>query len=231
VSNAVRKAVEGVLLESERKELHQRVARPLLEHANSSDETRLLAGVHMLHAGEERVAARLFSQVKRGHTLGIAHIGTIRAPLLEVALEVLHKCGRTDEQCLGLLVPLALSGYFDNYALQVRHLPRAMAALSRLCGVTLATKLERFASPKLALYLGFGVALLRHLCTPREKRVTDFPHLVRDLLVLGATGTAAALCAMEIDQARGILATLAVVGRFGEGTVPARSATADCSRS
>lgn len=220
VSSALRKAVEGALSQGERKELHLRVARSLLARAASGDETCLLAGVHMLHAGEEREAARLFSQLKGGHTLGVANIGTTRAPLLESALEALRRRGRTDEECLGLLVPLVLAGYFGDYTLQVRHLPRAMAALSRLCGVSLALKLERFVGKKLALYLGLGFALLRHVCTPRERRVTDFRNLLRDLLALGAAGTAAALCAMEGDEARRILAGFAVFGNFRKGTAP-----------
>jgi tetratricopeptide (TPR) repeat protein len=44
--------------------------------------------------------------------------------------------------------------------------------------------------------------------------------LMRDLLSLGSTGTAAALSAMEADQAREILAQLAVIGRFRKGTAP-----------
>jgi tetratricopeptide (TPR) repeat protein len=220
VSNALRKAVETALADSERKELHLRVAQSLLERASSGDETCLLAGVHMLHAGDEGAAAHLFAQLKGGHTLGVANIGSTRAPLLEAALETLRKRGRTDEQCLGLLVPLVLTGYFGDYTLQVRHLPRALSALARLCGVTLALRLERFVGPKLALYLGFGLAFLRHLCTPRKRRATDFPHLIRDLLTLGAAGTAAALCAMEPEQAREILARLVVMGRFRKGTAP-----------
>jgi hypothetical protein len=220
VSSGLRKAVESALQESERKALHLRVARSLLERARRGDETCLLAGVHMLHAGEEAEAARLFSLLKDGHTLGVANIGTTRAPLLEAALEALRKRGRSDEQCLGLLVPLVLAGYFGDYTLQVRHLPRAMAALSRLCGVSLALKLEPFVGPRLSLYLGLGFALLRHLCTPRAQRVTDFRHLLRDMLALGAAGTAAALCAMEADEARKILASFAVFGRFRKTTAP-----------
>jgi tetratricopeptide (TPR) repeat protein len=231
VSIALRKVVESSLSKSVRKELHLRVARALLERsgqlaadgsarAQSNDESTLLAGVHMLHGGDEVEATRLFAGLQGGHTLGVGEIGSTRTPLLEAALEALRKQGRSDEQCLGLLVPLVLSGYFGDYALQVRHLPAALAALSKLCGITLAARLRPFVGAKLSLYLGMSWALLRHLCTPRSRRATSFVGLLRDLLTLAAASTAAALCALEGDKAREILAHLEPFSAFREASAP-----------
>jgi tetratricopeptide (TPR) repeat protein len=220
-SGAVRKAVERSLSETVRRELHLRVGRALLARGDQDAESALLAGVHLLHGGDEAQAARLFGQMMKGrHTLGVAQIGTARVPLLEVALDALRKRGRTDEQCVGLLVPLVLSGYFDDYALQVRYLPRALAALSRRCGVALAAQLKRFVGPELALYVGLSWALLRHVCTPRSQRPASFAHLIRDLLSLGSTSTAAALCALEGAKARQIMSQLEPLSAFREATAP-----------
>jgi hypothetical protein len=220
VSNALRRELERALAGDERKQLHLRVARSLLERSSGGDELALLAGVHFLHAGEEDEATQLFGQLRGGHVLGVANIGTTRAKLLETALEALRKRGWSDVRCLGILVPLVLSGYFGDYALQLRHLPRTLAALTEVCGVSLAAKLERFVGRKLALYLGLSWALLRHLCTPRARRPAPFVHLIRDLLTLGAASTAAALCAVDAQQARQIVATLKPFGAFREATAP-----------
>ncbi len=215
-SGALRAAIAGSLSDEARRDLHRKAARALLAAKDVHSELRMHAGVHLLKAGEELEAAELLSQRSDGDWLA----GKTPVPLLEAVLEILRRQGRSDEQCLNVLVPLVRGGFFGDMHAQRRHLEHTLRALGDVCGVSTAARLTPRFGAKLALLFGVLWAVLRHAFTPKKYRFGSFKDTLGALLSILSASTAAAASAFESKDAFRIAHMFEPLRAFGPDSAP-----------
>jgi tetratricopeptide (TPR) repeat protein len=216
LSTALRAALQTSLEETARRDLHRRAARAILAEKQLDGSLRMQAGMHLLKAGEESEAVELLTARGDGDFLK----GNTPIPLLEAVLDVLRRQGRTDEQCLGVLVPLVRGGFFGDLHAQRRHLDRTLTALANVCGVTTMNELLPRLGPKLALAAGIAAGLYRHARTPKHMRYGAFPETMGALLSILSASTAAYACAFESKQAFDIVQRFEALRAFGPDSAP-----------
>lgn len=219
LSTSLRDALAATLDPAQRRSLHLASARAILADQGGDGGLRMQAGMHLLEAGAESEAVSLLTARGDGDFLS----GTTPIPLLERVLDVLRRQGRSDEQCLGVLVPLVRGGYFGDLNAQRRHLDRTLKALANVCGVTLMAKLSPRLGPKLALVLGLLVAVFRHAFTPKEMRYGTFPETMGALLSILSASTAAFASAYESHKAFEIARMFEPLRAFGPDSAPSLS--------
>jgi len=176
--------------------LHVRLARALLALPERSATAELAAGMHLMQGGCEEEGAELVMVVARDDRLE-QETAAKWVPPLEAALGVLRKQGRSDEQCLALLVPLVRAGFYGELAVQHRHLARTIAALSKVTGMTLANKARRFLGGKLALFVGLLYAVARRALTSRRWRGPKVKVAIGEFVLTVRTAASAAQSALD----------------------------------
>jgi tetratricopeptide (TPR) repeat protein len=216
LDSSLREALQTTLDDARRRELHRRAARALLAEPARDGSLRMQAGMHLLKAGDEVEAVDLLTARGDGDFLS----GTTPIPLLEAVLEVLRRQGRSDEQCLGVLVPLVRGGFFGDMRAQRRHLSQTLQALARVSGVTTMTWLAPRLGAKLALIVGVVVGLIRHVRVPKKMRYGTYPETVAALLSILSASAAACVCAFEPDHAFEIVRTFEPLRAFGPDSAP-----------
>jgi tetratricopeptide (TPR) repeat protein len=216
LSVALREALAQTLADAERRDLHLRGARAILAEPQLDGSLRMQAGVHLLKAGEEREAVELLTARGDGDFLS----GSTPIPLLETVLEVLRRQGRSDEQCLGVLVPLTRGGFFGDLNAQRRHIDRTLVALANVCGVTTMRRLSPRIGAKLGFIFGLVGALIRHARTPKNMRYGTFPETVAALLSILSATTAAFACSFESKQGFDIVRMFEPLRGFGPDSAP-----------
>ncbi|HEX6239800.1 MAG TPA: hypothetical protein VFZ61_02855, partial [Polyangiales bacterium] len=228
LSGSLGKALAATLPASRQRELHLASARALMPEADADGSIRMHAGMHLLRAHEEQAAAALLTA--RGDSDFLS--GNTPFPLLEAVLDVLRKQGRSDAQCLGVLVPLVRGGFFGDLNAQRRHLDATLKALADVCGVTLMARLRPWLGAKLALIVGVVVALVRNARTPANERYGSYPETLGALLSILSASTAAFASAYEASRAYEIARRFEPLRAFGPDSAPSLSlefclATAD----
>ncbi len=179
-----------------KRELHVRLAALSAGDLHAEVE----AGFHLMRAGEaeELRGARRVATAVANHPYEASAERSF-VPALESALEVLGRHGCDDHDCVQLLVPLSIAGFYTSYPLQRRYLERAMHALAARTGITVALRLRRWLGARLALWVGLLVA------SCKGWRRTDGRSLRRDLeayLGVLASGVAAAANSNDSAEAR-----------------------------
>jgi hypothetical protein len=209
-------AVSRSLSDTERSGLHLRCARAILAEQDIDGTMRMQAGVHLLKAGEEDEAVTLLTARGDGDFLS----GQTPIPLLESVLAVLRRQGRSDEQCLGVLVPLVRGGFFGDLDAQRRHIDCTLNALANVCGVTSMKRLTPIFGKKLAFIFGLLGAVLRHAFTPKDRRYGTFPETVAALLSILSASTAAFTCCFEFERSFEIVRMFEPLRGFGPDSAP-----------
>jgi hypothetical protein len=216
LNTSLHDALRATLADDNRRDMHRRAARAILPEAKRDGSLRMQAGMHLLKAGEETQAVDLLTARGDGDFLS----GTTPVPLLEAVLDVLRRQGRSDEQCLGVLVPLVRGGFFGDLHAQRRHLDRTLRALANVCGVTTMTKLSPLLGPKVSLITGMALALVRHARTPKNMRYGTYPETVSALLSILSASTAACTCAFEAKKSFEIVRMFEPLRAFGPDSAP-----------
>jgi hypothetical protein len=176
--------------------MHQRAGDAILASTNPSVEMQLRAGHHLVRGGSESKGAEILARV--GIELAYKAETTAKAvPALEAALAIFERSGRTDRQCVGLLAPICVAGYYGDPSLYSRYLDRTFEVLLYISGTRLAAKLGRFLGRPLALAVGLGFAFVRHFTSPRAERIRHFRDVVQGLFGIAAAGSAAASTAYD----------------------------------
>ena len=177
---------------------HLALARTLAQRSDGSLEARLDVAGHLLRAGEDEAyeGALLMAQTGDEHRFEAAMMQAA-LPLFERALAVLEARGLPDAECVGLLVPLSLSGFYGRLEAQRRYLDRTLSALSTICGMASATRLRPVLGPTLALYVGMIAALIAHLFASRKVNRRSFAQHLEALVSI--TGPAVAAAASACD--------------------------------
>jgi tRNA A-37 threonylcarbamoyl transferase component Bud32/tetratricopeptide (TPR) repeat protein len=170
---------------------------------------RLATARHLLNAGgdAEFQGACLLAGTADEHKFDMA---TSRPTLglLEQALQVLEAHGISDQESLGLLVPLSLAGFYGELELQRTYLERTMRALSSICGVTLAVSLRRWLGGRLALVLGILGGLIAFVCSRRTLNRRTFLQHFEAFGGLPGSASAAAACVWDVPESYRIAAWL-----------------------
>jgi tetratricopeptide (TPR) repeat protein len=200
-SETLRGALCGSLPEAETRALHLSLAKAFAQGDQDLLENRLATAGHLLSAGgdEEFEGACLLAGTADEHRFALA---TSRSTLslLEHALKVLEARGVSDQESLGVLVPLTLAGFYGELEKQRRYLERTMHALYTICGVSLALSLRRWVGPRLALLLGILGGLVafsfRRLTINRKTFLQHFESCGG----LPGSASAAAACVWDVPE-------------------------------
>ncbi|HEX6240045.1 MAG TPA: hypothetical protein VFZ61_04100, partial [Polyangiales bacterium] len=124
------------------------------------------------------------------------------AEFLEQALAVALRRGRSKEQCLSILLPIALSGFHGGMASHVRQIDRAIAWLADVCGLTLGKRLRRYVGGIPALLIGMAYGALRRLRTPARDRLGSIGFMVSYFVALVCDAVAMATLVNDGNAAR-----------------------------
>jgi len=202
-SAALRVAVVAALSQVDERTMRRSLADVLLTAPSPTINQIYVAGQHLIRAGAEHElrGAQAIADAVRGITFEVA-ISVQATPYLESALEVLGRHGRSEVECLDLLIPLSVSGFYGHLSAQHRYLDRAMSALSRAAGLHLTRRLSRWLGARLALILGILYAVVRGLLWPRANGGRSTPRNIESLLGVAAAGTAAAAITFDSIEAR-----------------------------
>ena len=171
LGEALRAALEPALT----RELHRALATALRGRILDSLEKRLALARHLMLAGgaEQTEGARLVAQAGDAHRYESARMAR-QLPLFERALGILTEEGLDDYECIGVLLPLSLAGFYGDLALQRAYLDRTLRALSRACGLDTVTRLSRWLGPKLGLIAGLAWGYAGHRFRKRELNTRSF---------------------------------------------------------
>lgn len=189
-------AIAGSLSAHAKQTAHLRLARAILARSERDVASELHAAVHLMNGGAEQEGADLVLRAIESEQSELEMAATWVAPL-EAALAVHRKQGRSDEQCLKLLVLLVRAGYYGELAAQHRHLERTIAALSRVTGMTLASRLRRVLGGKLALLIGYLYAVARRALTPARWRGPKVKDALAEFVLTVRTAAAALSSALD----------------------------------
>jgi hypothetical protein len=197
-SESLRSALASSRGNDEKRAAHLALASAIGADAHSI-EARVASAQHLLAAdGEHALAgASLLASIEDRYKLDLA-CSRPTLPLLESALSVLDAHGVPEEECLGVLIPLSLAGFYGQLDVQYRYLPRVMNALSLLLGVTLAQRLRRYLGAGLALIVGMCVGYLRFLCTRRSLNRRNFLEHFANFGAIPSSASAASACAWDV---------------------------------
>lgn len=168
-NESIRHALASSLPVEQARALHLSLARQLDKREGHVLENRLAVVRHLLAAGgaEALEGACLLARTDDEHQI---ELGTTLSagPVLVQALDVTQMHGFPDEECVGLLVPLCLSGFHGEFEIQRRYFDRTMRVLSSICGFGFVKKLSSWFGFRFALFCGVALAFARH----RFRRLT-----------------------------------------------------------
>lgn len=200
-SESLRSALRGSALAERVHALHVALAQALGADDDGSLERRLAIAGHLLRAGgeEAREGAYLLANTGDDYHFELAMMKSA-LPLLERALSVLQVHGLPDEECIGVLVPLSVAGFYGSMEVQRRYLDRTLHALSSICGLLLARRLRRWVGPRLSLYLGLTFAFWVQMFTRRRLNRRSFVANLEALLSIMGPATAAAASVFDAPE-------------------------------
>jgi hypothetical protein len=209
----VRDVLVARMPDARRRALHLRSAEQELEQADESEQVsaRIEAGWHLLQAGEESRGADLLAEVAYD-TVGVRFAFEdlqVAAPALEAALGVYSRQNRALYQRMPLLAALATAGYYEDRKWAERYGEQAIAAVSEMAGLTLASRLRPWLGNTPALLLGMSAAFVRFTLTPRRLRRYRFVDVIVQLIAVITTLTGVASMALDVTRAQRVASTLA----------------------
>lgn len=187
---SLRGALRAALPEEALRGAHRALARAFRELDQDVFEYRMATAYHLLEAGGEEAfeGACLLAETNDDHRIALAS-SLPSLHLLERALVLLAQRGHSDADCIGLLVPLSVAGFYGEIQFQDRYLDRTMHALSWLCGVRLAQRARRFVGAKLGLVVGMMTGAILY---PLRAHKLNRRSFMQALEVFGAVPAAAA---------------------------------------
>lgn len=200
----------------ERARLHLAIAD--VHRGSGADlDSQMIAAAHLFDAEREDEAADLVLRLCNDDQFPV-DLSSRHVDVLERALRVQRARGLPETFCAGPLSRLAIAGFYGDVGPQTPYVQPALAALSELCGITLARRLSPYVGRKLAIYIGFGVALVRSLAVRRLHPLRmRFRLAMRSLLGTAVAAIGAAACAFDAEQARKVLEFLEPLAPFPIG--------------
>jgi hypothetical protein len=200
-SEALRAVLLQQLLPDAAQRGHRALARALFIDDSGSLGSSLAIARHLLLAGApyETEGARLVAKVGAENRYEAAVMAR-GLPIFERALTVLKAEGLSDAECVGVLVPLSLAGFYGDLALQRRYLDRTLIALSEVCGFSLAKRLRPYLGARIALLLGLLIAWLTHRRSDWKLNRRPFLENIAAFSGILAPATAAFACTYDVAE-------------------------------
>lgn len=208
-SEALRSALLGTLTPEQVRAGHGALARALTLHGPNALDSMLARAEHLLQAdeAEQLEGAYLLARAAERHKFELG-MKFSALPLLASALNILERRGHSDEECIGLLVPLCMAGFYGDISALRRYLDRALGALASICGLTLARRLRPWLGSKVALTLGLLGAFVLHVFRRRGPMRHSFVEYLETLTAVTGPATAAAACSFDAQEAWRVVAWL-----------------------
>jgi Protein kinase domain/AAA ATPase domain len=206
--NALRALVTQAADGEHLRALHLRAAQVLCAIPGASVDVRRRASHHLLAGqasdqGLQALRALAPELARAPDALGKA------VPTLEAALSLHARRGDREDECMPLLVPLALAGYYRDPKLLGPYIARSLESLLRITGTKLALRLRRFLGGKLAFAIGLLYARIYYRFA---KHLRDIPFMDIFSALFGVAGTGAAASCAAFD--------FAFAHRMGEALEP-----------
>jgi hypothetical protein len=239
----VRASFNEKLAPESRKAAHAAAGKTLLAQQEAGVLTRLVAGVHLLQAGEGRSAAAVVNRAALDVIIELPEERTELAQKLEQALPFLRALELSDRELLAPLCVLAWCGYFTDRRYAFTYGAEALERAQRACGMDDARRYARRLGRRLGLYLALARAALAFRREAKKSPLVPSFTLSMRLLVQAAgslSGTftlcvarakqLAAIGAIEPLTALGPNYVASVVHEFGMCCVGTLSDTLGASR-
>jgi hypothetical protein len=189
-------------LDQPRKQRAHRISGELLLRASATALERLKAGVHLLLGGEvERGTAVVAAAGKHYGLIELADLSPA-ADSLATALELFRKLRRPPHECLSLLAPLALAGYYADRRFADRYAEETLALLQDLLGLSKARALRRYIGAKAGLLVGLGYAALAFKLRANNPRVPSFREAM--ILLFNCVAALTGVCTVCVDPKRAL---------------------------
>jgi tetratricopeptide (TPR) repeat protein/tRNA A-37 threonylcarbamoyl transferase component Bud32 len=215
-SASLRAAVQHALTREPLEQLHLAIARTLAKRQaemgaarQASLEGRMELAQHLLYAGAagELEGAGLIARATSEAAYEVAMMrGSV--PLVTRALSVYQRLGYDDEDCAGLLVTLGISGFYGDLETQRAYLDRALTALSRLIGLEIAGRAQRWLGPRAGLLAGMFGAFGRNVVAPAPLYRASTKRMIEVFLNLVGAASAAASSSLNPQEAMRIASFL-----------------------
>jgi hypothetical protein len=213
--NRLRGALLRTLSAAELPALHLRVGRALEALGVHSAEQQLLAGEHLVRGGAtedgETLVFRAIELLMQRTGAGLQPA----VPFLEECLERFRVEGRSEEECLRLIVPLSVVALHGDRAPTERHFQAAFEGLSRLTGVHLAQRLAPYLGARPGFYLAVAWAAFRAAFKPRRARLGGVVERFQQLFMCASAGFSVAATSLDIDAADLVVNGLQPFRAFG----------------
>lgn len=208
-SESLRSALRTARPEAEMRENHRALARALSVRDLDVLEFRLAVAHHLLAAGGEDAfeGACLLARTKDENKFLLASTRS-SLTLLEQAFDLLEQRGFTDMDCVGLLIPLSVAGFYGEVEFQRRYLDRTMRALSTLCGIDMAKRWSRLLGPKLGLVLGMLAGFVLYSLRRRTINSRSFVQAVEGFAGIPGAANAATAVMWDVPSSYAITAWL-----------------------
>ncbi|MET0344106.1 MAG: protein kinase [Polyangiales bacterium] len=221
-SEGLRATLRDACTPAEQRETHVALAEALAREDQGVLTQRLATAYHLLHAGPAQTyeGACLLARTDDKFKTDLA-MSRPALKLLERARQVLEEHGHTDEDCVGLLIPLSIAGFYGEIALQERYFDRTMQALWRLCGIPAADRMRRFVGARIAIVLGILFGLFAYKLRRRPLNTRTYTEVLECLATVPGAATAATACAWDVP---GSFHLVTYMDRFA--AMPPRSALA-----
>ena len=222
-SERLRQALRESASSEEIRTTHLALASMFGEEDQTDLDYRMATAHHLLQCGGQHAlkGARLLATDGGEFTVDLAARGAAAVPLLESALAVLEAEDFADVECVGVLVPLSLNGFFGQLDVQRRYLRRTMKTLAVICGTARAERLRRWFGAKLALALGIGTALAVHGLTRRAVNHGSFSIHIAGFCALPGAAAAAYASAWDARECRSVAKWLDPFAAASPNSAPA----------
>ncbi len=219
-SHGLRDAVAQSIPDACKRAFHIALARVQLDAERPSRQDKHTAGLHLIRAGaeEELAGADLIASATVEDLHGSAVTSEALAPM-EAALGVYGRHSRPDQECLHLLVPLSIAGFYTDLRAQQRYLDRALSALSRVCGLTFVPRAQRWLGPRWALIVSLLFGFVRYCVRPRHLRSLNFRQCIEATIAVAGAGCAAAACSFDPVECARILRWLDPFAAVSSGPI------------
>ena len=182
-----------------KREAHVRLGRALLTEPEATDLQRLEGAVHVLHGDDNAEALEQLTRLGIQFAMAEPDQLSPAVPAMEQAVQLLRSRGKSDQELLPLLGPLAVAGYFFDRRLAARYGEHAVRALNAALGLDLARRLRPWLGAKVSLLVGLiagGIGFARRKKNPSMPTFRD-----ATLLFFNCVGALMGTASICIDPA------------------------------
>jgi tRNA A-37 threonylcarbamoyl transferase component Bud32 len=199
---ALRQVLLAELSEARKCRAHRICGELLLNATGATALERLKGGLHLLLGGDEERGTLIVAQA--GQHYGLVELAELGPAVdsLETALALFRALGRPRHECLSLLAPLALAGYYADRRFADRYAEQTLELLQDVLGLKRARQLRRYLGAKLGFLVGLGCSMLGFKARGKNPRVPSFRNAM--LLLFNCVAALTGVCTVCVDPKRAL---------------------------